>query len=189
MRKLIAYEFLSIDGYMAGKEGQEMNFVTADFLPEMENDIALEYKGVDTFLFGKTTYESLTQYWPNVTTEEEPLSDLMNGMKKIVFSSTINNVGWNNSQLASKDLVEQVEELKKEEGKNIMIIGSASIVQRLTEEKLIDEYKLLLFPVVLGGGKPLFKELKAELKLSLIHSKAYKNGVLILTYSNTETNH
>jgi len=71
MRKLIAYEFLSIDGYMAGREGQEMDFVTKNFLNEMETDIVLEYKNADKFLFGRITYESLSQYWPNVTTEDE----------------------------------------------------------------------------------------------------------------------
>lgn len=186
MRKLIAYEFLSVDGFMAGQEGQEMNFVTQHFLNEMETDIALEYKSVDTFLFGRTTYESLSQYWPNVTTEDEPLADLMNGMNKIVFSSTVGNVEWNNSRLSTKELVEQVTELKKEEGKNIMIIGSASIVQSLTEAKLIDEYKFLLFPVILAAGKLLFNKLSTEVNLKLIHSKAYKNGVLILTYSTKE---
>lgn len=183
MRKLIAYEFLSIDGYMAGREGQEMDFVTQNFINEMEADIASEYENVDTFLFGRTTYESLSQYWPNVTIEDEPLADLMNGMNKVVFSSTMDDLKWNNSKLSTKDLVEQVAELKMKEGRNIMVIGSASIVQRLTEMKLIDEYKILLFPVVLGGGKPLFKELKDELHLKLTHSKTYNNGVLILTYS------
>ncbi len=183
MRKLIAYEFLSIDGYMAGRKGQEMDFVTQNFVSEMETDIASEYKNVDTFLFGRITYESLSQYWPNVTTEDEPLADLMNGMNKIVFSSTIDNLKWNNSKLSAKDIIEQVTELKMKEGKNIMIIGSASIVQKLTKMKLIDEYKILLFPVILGGGKPLFKELKDELYLKLTHSKTYNNGVMILTYS------
>ena len=183
MRKLIAYEFLSIDGYMAGRNGQEMDFVTKNFLDEMETDIAMEYKKVDTFLFGRTTYESLSQYWPNVTTADEPLADFMNGMNKIIFSSTIKSLKWKNSKLSTKDLVEQVTELKKGEGKNIMIIGSASIVQKLTKKKLIDEYKILLFPVVLGGGKSLFKELTDELHLKLTHSKTYKNGALILTYS------
>ncbi|WPR75990.1 dihydrofolate reductase family protein [Algoriphagus sp. NG3] len=183
MRKLIAYEFLSNDGYMAGREGEEMDFVTRNFLKEMETDIELEYKEVDTFLFGRTTYESLSRYWPTVTTEDEPLADLMNGMNKIVFSSTLDDLKWNNSRLSTKGLEEQVIELKREEGKNIMIIGSASIVQSLTEKKLIDEYKFLLFPVILGDGKPLFKNTKEELGLKLIHSKIYRNGVLLLTYS------
>ncbi len=184
MRKLIAYEFLSLDGYMAGRNGQEMDFVTQNFINEMETDIASEYNNVDIFLFGRITYESLAQYWPNVTTKEEPLADLMNGMNKIVFSSSIDdNLKWNNSKLSTKNLVEQVTALKMKEGKNIMLIGSASIVQKLTKIKLIDEYKILLFPVVLGGGKPLFKKLEDELPLKLIHSKTYNNGVLLLTYS------
>lgn len=189
MRKLIAYEFLSVDGYMAGRKGEEMDFVTNNFLDEMEADIALEYKNTDLFLFGRITYESLSQYWPNVTTEDEPLADLMNEMNKFVFSSTIDNLKWNNSNLSDKDLVEHVKELKKGKGKNIMIIGSASIVQKLTEMKLIDEYKFLLFPVILGGGKPLFKEQPDKLNLKLTQSKAYKNGVLILTYSNEKARH
>lgn len=100
MRKLIAYEFLSLDGFMAGREEQEMDFVTQRFLTEMESDIAQQYENVDTFLFGRKTYESLSQYWPNVTIEDELLADFMNGMKKIVFSSTIRDLNWNNSKLS-----------------------------------------------------------------------------------------
>lgn len=183
MRKLIAYEFLSLDGFMAGREGQEMDFVTQRFLAEMESDIAQEYKNADTFLFGRKTYESLSQYWPNVTIKDEPLADFMNGMRKIVFSSTISDLNWNNSKLSQVSLVEQVTTLKKEEGKNIIIIGSASIIQKLTELKLIDEYKILLFPVVLGDGKPLFNRQKNAVNLNLRQTKKYNNGVLLLTYS------
>lgn len=182
MRKLIAYEFLSIDGFMAGKEGQEMNFVTENFSGEMETDIAMEYNNVDTFLFGRKTYENLSHYWPNVTRREEPLAGFMNGMKKIIFSSTLNVLEWNNSELSTTTLIQEVNNLKKIEGKNIMIIGSASIVQKLTEKKLIDEYKFLLFPVILGGGKPLFSDIKTKLDLKLSHTKSYENGTLILTY-------
>lgn len=183
MRKLIAYEFLTLDGYMAGNEGEEMDFVTQHFLTEMEMDIAQDYENIDTFLFGRKTYESLSQYWPNVTIEKEPLADFMNGMRKIVFSSTIDDLKWNNSALSTQNLIEEVKALKKEQGKDVMIIGSASVVQKLTEMKLIDEYKILLFPVVLGAGKPLFKGNENALNLKLTHSKKYSNGVLSLTYS------
>lgn len=183
MRKIIAYEFLTIDGYMAGREGQEMDFVTRNFLNEMESDIAKEYQGVDTFLFGRVTYESLSNYWPNVTTKEEPLADLMNNMSKIVFSKTTTDLKWKNSRQSTKKLLEEVEDLKEKEGKNVMIIGSASIVQELTERRLIDEYKILFFPLISGGGKSLFRQLNEGIPLKLIDSKIYNNGVLLLTYS------
>ncbi|UNY99836.1 dihydrofolate reductase family protein [Zhouia spongiae] len=177
MRKIIAYEFLTIDGYMAGREGQEMDFVTRNFLNEMESDIAKEYKDVDTFLFGRVTYESLSNYWPNVTIKEEPLADLMNNMSKIVFSKTTTDLKWKNSRQSTKKLLEEVE------GKNVMIIGSASIVQELTERRLIDEYKILFFPLISGGGKSLFRQLNEGIPLKSIDSKIYNNGVLLLTYS------
>lgn len=172
-----------MDGYMAGKAGQEMDFVTSKFLPEMEEDIALAYQHVDRFLFGKTTYESLAQYWPTVSQEEEPLADIMNKMHKVVFSSTLGQLEWNNAHLAVKGLEQEVRSLKEKEGKDIMIIGSASLVQQLTGLGLIDEYRFLLFPVLLGGGKPLFKAQEKAINLHLTKSKAYTNGTLLLSYT------
>lgn len=164
MKKVIAYEFLSLDGFMAGKEGREMDFVTENFLPEIEADIAGEYDRAGAFLMGRTTYEILSQYWPDVTVREEPLADYMNKMEKIVFSSSLSKAEkWQNSSIVCGELRSEIEALKKRKSKNMIIIGSASMVQQLTDEKLIDEYYFLLFPVVLGEGKPLFDKISNKI--------------------------
>jgi dihydrofolate reductase len=183
LRKVIATEFVTLDGFMSDPE-DEMRWVLDIFDEEMGEEIKSQQSSVGTILLGRVTYDIMAPYWPSATaeTEDPMIIEHMNNTPKVVFSRTLRRVDWNNSRLASEDIRQEVQGLKQQPGKDMAIVGSASIVQALAELGLIDEYRLLLHPVVLGKGKPLFKDSNGPLNLMLVASKPFKNGVLGLTY-------
>jgi dihydrofolate reductase len=103
-------------------------------------------------------------------------------MRKVVFSRTLESAGWNNSTLLREIVPEEIERMKQEPGRDMLIYGSASVVQELTNLGLIDEYQVLVHPVILGGGKPLFADIQNKVKLQLVDSKTHPSGVVVLTY-------
>jgi dihydrofolate reductase len=191
MRKVIASTFVTLDGLMVG-QNEEMDWVLDNLDGEMENDIADQLKNVDAILLGRVTYQIMANYWPTATTDasvrrsqgaEDPIiTDKMNNLPKIVFSKTLQKVEWKNSRLIKENIKDEILKIKQQPGKDMVILGSASIVQTFTNLGLIDEYRLLLHPVVLGSGKPLFKDIKDRLNLKLMKTKTYKNGVVSLDY-------
>lgn len=183
MRKLVAFEFISLDGFMAGPSGQEMDFVVSAFNKEMEMDLADQYQSVDTFVMGKATFQSLAGYWPTPAADTEYLQQVMNSMEKLVCSTTMTDAQWNNSRVLAPEAALEIEELKKTSGKDMMIIGSASVVQALSLQHLIDEYRFFLFPVVLGAGKPLFGDQPSPVPLRLLQTKHFTTGVVRVDYA------
>ena len=142
----------------------------------------------DTLLLGRVTYESFAGAWPHVPDNPgapEGLKDYarkLNSMRKFVYSRSLNEVTWQNSTLKREIDPEEIAALKQQTDQNIVIYGSASIVQALTNLGLIDEYHLLLHPVILGGGKPLFHNIKERVNLKLLTSKTDPSGVVLLYY-------
>lgn len=183
MRKLIAFEFMSLDGFMAGPPGHEMDFVMAGFNREMEQDLAEQYKDLDAFVLGRTTFQSLETYWATSKSDAEPLQGVMNAMEKLVCSTTLTEALWNNSRTLQANAAAEIEKLKHEPGKDIMIIGSATVVQSLTRLGLIDEFRFFLFPVVLGSGKSLFDSQSSPVEMKLLNTKYFTSGVVRLDYS------
>lgn len=188
MRKIIASEFYTLDGLMSDPE-DKMEWVLGSFNEEMgkyEGDL---YDSADTLLLGRTTYKIFEGYWPTATSNpatskgDIEMANTMNRITKIVFSHSMEGVEWENSKLLKEINPEEIVKLKKEKGKNILVIGSASIVQQLTNLGLIDEYHLLVHPVVLGSGKPLFKEISQKKDLKLLEARAFSNGVVMLRYA------
>jgi dihydrofolate reductase len=187
MRKIITTTWVTLDGFIAGPNG-EMEWV-GEFYDEAmgtyESDIV---DAADTLLLGRVTYESFAGSWPHVpdnpTTPEgeKAYARKLNAMQKIVFSKTLPTVEWNNSRLVKEIIPADIEQLKREPGRDMLIYGSASIVQALTNLGLIDEYQVLVHPVILGGGKPLFQNIKDQVKLKLVNSKTHPSGVVVLTY-------
>lgn len=192
MGKLIASTFVTLDGFMAGPNG-EMEWVTAKEDPEMENDVANQLLNTDTIILGRVTYQLIAEYWPNVIAstniqrshgEEHPIiTDKMNNLPKIVFSKSLERVEWKNSRVVKEDVEDEISKLKQESGREgIVIFGSASIVQALTRANLIDEYQFYLYPIILSRGKSLFKDVDERVDLTLMKTKAYRTGVLSLCY-------
>ena len=184
MRRIIAFEFLSLDGFMAGPRGEEMDFVTSSFNQEMEKDLAVQYEEIDAFVMGKTTFQSLAAYWPTASSKDELLRGYMNSYEKLVFSTTMDDVSaWSNSRLLGPDAESQIKQIKERPGKDIMIIGSASLVQAFSKRQLIDEFRFFLFPVVLGAGKPLFAHQEKAIHLDTLHTKHFDTGVVRVDYA------
>jgi len=182
MRKVIASPFVTLDGFMAGPHG-EIDWNVPYFDEEMAEYVGEQFSAVDTLFFGRVTYQLFAQYWPTQGVKDDPIfAERMNSLPKVVFSRTLNKVEWNNSRLVKDNVAEEVQSLKQQEGKNMVIDGSAGLIHSLTNLGLIDEYRLRIHPVVLGGGVPLFKDLKEKMDLKLIESKTFRSGVVILHY-------
>jgi dihydrofolate reductase len=187
VRKIIVSERVTLDGFIAGLQG-EMDWMEEFFDEALANYESELQKTVDTTLFGRVTYQGFESYWPMVALDPASPKGLaeyaqqLNAMRKIVFSKTLSRAEWNNSELVHEIDLEEIIKMKQEPGRDIVIYGSASIVQRLTNLGLIDRYQLLVFPVVLGSGKPLFQDILHKVKLSLVSAKTLPSGVVELFY-------
>jgi len=183
MRKLISSTFLSVDGLMAGPNN-EMDWFMDTFTPEMGVEFSRAQATQDTFLLGETTYNIFAKYWPF-----QPDSNLgakhINHCKKYVVSRNLKEAPWGDLEPATiinGDLEGEVKKIKALAGGDIVVPGSGSIVQQLTNLGLIDEYQIILEPVVLGGGKPLFENINQRLDLKLVRSVPFKNNAIALYY-------
>ncbi len=181
MRKIILQVMVSVDGYFEGPN-REIDWHNVD---EEFNDMAISFLDtVDTLLFGKVTYELMASYWPSedARTDDPIVAGKMNSLRKVVVSTTLKNVDWQNSTLLQGDIVEEVRKLKEQTGKNIAVFGSSDLARLLMQQGLIDEYRIMVNPVVLGAGKSLFDGLDRRQKLRLVGSKAFRSGNVLLHY-------
>jgi dihydrofolate reductase len=186
MGKIVITEFVSLDGVMEDPGGAEdfkhggwtFEFESGDEGNQFKLDETLE---AEALLLGRVTYEGFAAAWPSM---EDPVgfADKMNGMPKYVVSSTLENPEWNNSTVLKGDVAEQVGKLKQEIDGVILVGGSAQLAQTLIEHDLVDEIRLMVFPVVLGSGKRLFGEASDKKRLRLADSKTVGDGITILTY-------
>lgn len=181
MKKIIAAEWLSLDGFMAGPNGETDWFGWDE---EIEQYAKESQSKSDTLLFGRTTYDLMVSYWPTpaASAENKIITDFMNNTPKIVFSKTLEKVEWKNSTLVNQIDPEEIKKIKQKEGKYIMIFGSGSIVSQLMKLELIDEYEIFVNPIVLGNGKPLFQNVEERSKLKLLNAKTFKSGVVLLNF-------
>ncbi|WP_299433052.1 dihydrofolate reductase family protein [uncultured Meiothermus sp.] len=188
MRKLILQEFVSIDGLVAGPND------SVDFIPaSMQGDLSFGQEQValmdtiDTLLLGRTTYEMFAGYWPNVTQgAEKEFADKFNAVLKVVFSKALKRAPWgkwNDGRIVRGSAVEEVARLKQQSGKNLLISGSISLAQSLIDESLVDEYRLVMCPVVLGSGRSLFRDNLASIQLKLVNANVLDRGAVSLIYS------
>ena len=186
MGRIVVTEFVSLDGVMeapGGGEGYEHAGWTFKFDRGEEGDQFKfdELQEADAQLLGRVTYEGFAAAWPTFT-DEVGFADKMNSMPKYVVSSTLDSADWNNSTILSGDIVEEVTKLKETVDGVILVAGSAQLVQALVEHDLVDELRLMVFPVVLGSGKRLFGETSDKKTLQLADSKVVGDGIAILTY-------
>jgi len=184
MGQLIASLFVSIDNMMVAKN-EDMSWVLGDFDPEMGADMDAEVmRSMQAILLGHTTYDIMAQHWPKMTEAESPGADLMNGTPKLVFSRTLEKAEWGsygNATVVKEVVPAEIQRMKSQSDGSMVIMGSASLVQRFTNLRLVDEYVLWLHPVILGdGAKPLFKDIKDRHDLRVAKTKTYGNGVVLL---------
>jgi dihydrofolate reductase len=187
MRKIVATEFYTIDGLMSDPKDQ-MDWVTATFSKDMGEYEKSMYDTSDTLLLGRVTYKIFESYWPTAETNpaafqgDSEMALIINNIRKIVFSKSLEKLTWSNSELFTDIMPGEINKLKEQPGQDILVVGSASIVQQLTNLGLIDEYHLLIHPVILGMGKPLFTNINEKHELELSEAKTFKNGVVLLRY-------
>lgn len=185
MGKIIATEFVSLDGVIeAPGGGEDYKYAgwTFDIKRGAEGDKFKldETLNSEALLLGRVTYEGFAAAWPSIKNE---FADKLNSMPKYVISSTLHKAEWNNTTVLSGDVLEEVRKLKKDVGGNIVVHGSAQLVQALIEHDLIDELCLMVFPVLLGSGKRLFSEsLSTKKRLKLINTQKVGDGIEILIY-------
>ena len=181
MGKLGVFNLVTLDGYFAGPGGDiSWHMVDEEFQQYAEK----ASNSGNTLLFGRVTYELMAHYWPtHAALKDDPVvAKGMNDSQKIVFSRTLVEADWANTRLVKGDLTEEVRKLKKQPGKDMTILGSGSIVAELTQAGLIDEYQMLLNPVVLGKGKTMFEGIHRKITLKLVKSHAFRNGNIMLYY-------
>jgi len=137
-------------------------------------------RSVDTIVFGRVTYQHMAAYWPTAPRDE--IADKMNNLPKIVFSRTLEKAEWTNSRLVKVDATEEITRLKHQPGKDLVILGSATLASSFLQAGLIDEYRVILNPVLIGSGNPLFKGIKQKLRLKLRKTKLLSSGTIVLYY-------
>lgn len=177
MRNLIVTEYLTLDGVF--EEPGQWSF---DYWSEE----AMLYKRDELFssdvqLLGRVTYEGFAKAWPSMP-DTGDFGERMNSMPKYVVSTTLTRADWQNSTIISKNVVEEIQQLKKQPGQNILVAGSGKLVHTLMKHQLVDEYRFMVHPVVLGSGKRLFTEGTEKVQLKLVATRAFKTGIVILHY-------
>lgn len=185
MRKVVSFIHVSLDGFTTGPNGElEWAIVDEELNPYVDNF----FKGTDTVLFGRNCYLGMQSYWPTMledpaaTPRERAHARWIENIPKIAFSRTLSSVDWKNSRLVKDHITETIDELKREPGLDLLILGSPGLTHSFTQLGLIDEYRLFLNPILLGGGIPLFQDIKEWTKLKLLGTKTFEAGVVELHY-------
>jgi dihydrofolate reductase len=181
VRKVVAVEMVSVDGVMEKPEEWAFGYSNE----EMEETSASGMAASDALLLGRLTYEHLAAYWPNQP-GGEPTVDYINSVPKYVVSTTLEEAGWNNSIVIRENINEEIDQLKRQPGKDITILGSGGLVRSLLRDGLLDELRLMVHPVILGGGKRLFEDGDVHKALELTGSRTFGTGVVYLTYRPTD---
>jgi dihydrofolate reductase len=191
MSKLVVGTFLSLDGVMQGPGGpdedREGGFEhggwSAGYWDDVMGPIIDEWTNqADGLLLGRKTYEIFAAHWPRVSGEDDPIAAKLNSVPKYVVSRTLDTVEWNNSTLLQGDIAEEVGKLKGQPGTEIQVTGSGQLIQTLMKHDLVDEYRLWIFPVLLGSGKRLFADGTIPVGLKLTDTKISTTGVAIHSY-------
>ncbi|MCL4487521.1 MAG: dihydrofolate reductase family protein, partial [Chloroflexi bacterium] len=187
-RKLYSFNMVTVDGYFEGASWEiDWHRVDAEF-----NDFAVaQLHATGALLFGRVTYQGMASYWPTpAAIESDPeVAGLMNDMPKIVFSKTMEKAEWNNSRFVRDHIAEEVSKLKGQPGGDLGVFGSANLLSTLIQMDLVDEHRVIVNPVVLGHGSPLFKTSKDRLPLRLVKSRTFGNGNVLLCYEPERNGH
>lgn len=183
MRKLKLQMQMSIDGFVAGPKG-ELEWMTWNWDNELNNYVKELTDSVDTILLGRKMTDGFVSYWSNVKSdsEEYTFAKKMLDKPKIVFTKTLERSKWANTILAKKDISEEINRLKKQQGKSIIVYGGAGFVSSLIKNNLIDEYHLFINPTMIGKGLTIFGNLNESMKLKLVNSIGFECGIVVNKY-------
>jgi dihydrofolate reductase len=177
VRRVIVSNMMSLDGYLEGPQ-RELDWHVVD--EEFFAYATTVLRSVDTILFGRTTYEMMAAYWPHAPSDA--IADKMNGLEKIVFSSTLRSAGWAHSTIVRGDAAAEVRRLKTLPGVDMVVLGSGALASSLLRAGLVDEYRVIVNPVLLGSGNPLFQDFHERMKFRLVDLHRFHSGVVMLAY-------
>jgi len=183
MPTLMVFDQVTLDGYFTSANGDMSWAHKSD--PEWNEFVAGNARGGGRLVFGRVTYDMMASYWPTpqAARDNPVVAKQMNAMPKIVFSKTMDKASWSNTMLIKDDPAAAMRTLKKEPGENMVILGSGSIVSQLAQAGLVDEYQIIVNPLVLGKGKTLFATVKERVGLKLTKTRAFQNGNVLLCYA------
>jgi len=187
MRKLVLFLHASLDGFVEGPKGA-MDIGWASYDTDLEKYVKENLSTADTVIWGRGTYQMMHSYWtsvpsnPSASQHELNHAEWIEKTAKIVFSTTLEKVEWNNSRLVKEDVEEEIKNLKQQPGKDMVILGSPRFAHYLIQHDLIDEYKITVSPVLIGSGLPLFQGLEEKINLKLIENKTFDSGAIGLVY-------
>jgi dihydrofolate reductase len=181
MRAVIMFNLITVDGFFEGANKEiDWHNVDAEF-----NEFAIDQlDSLDVLLFGRVTYELMASYWPTAEAiKNDPIvAEKMNSKSKIVFSKTLDKADWSNTRLVKENIGEEITRLKAQPGKDLAIFGSSDLSVDLTQMGLIDEYRIMMNPVILGEGKRILQGIPQRLDLNLLKTKTFRNGNVLLYY-------
>jgi dihydrofolate reductase len=186
MRKIISFMHISLDGFVAGPNG-EMRWIKVD--EEIFDHVGKRIGETDTALYGRTTYQMMEGYWPTAGDEpdaskhDKEHSKWYKEARKIVLSKTLKEAGLNNTQIIGDNLSDRINEIRQQEGSEILLFGSPTATHALIQRNLIDGYWLFVNPIILGQGIPLFVDIKDKIKLKLLTTRQFTSGVTELNYT------
>jgi dihydrofolate reductase len=188
MRKLIVSINVTLNGFMAGPNGN-LDWHMPYWNEEMSRVTSEQLSNADTILLGRVTYNAMARYWPvqqaspYAAREDAGFADMMNSYTKVVFSKTLTTVSnWSNSRLANRSMTHEINELKQQPGKDIMVYGSGKLVTALIRHNLVDEYHIWIHPVAIERGRALFKNLHDRLNIHPYKTKVFDTGVVLICY-------
>jgi dihydrofolate reductase len=181
MRRLSVFNFVTLNGFYKGPEGD------ISWHRHGEEESAFSVEGLrsgNMLLFGRVTYEMMAGFWPTPEAYKSApaVAEGMNNAEKIVFSRTLKKAAWKNTTLVNGEIVEAVKKLKQSPGKDMTILGSGSIVSQFADQDLIDDFQIMVDPVAIGDGTPIFKDIRHKLDLRLTGTRTFKSGVVLLSY-------
>jgi dihydrofolate reductase len=180
MRKIVVGMFVSLDGVTEAPEKWTFPYFSDEIGMHMGSNAAAS----DAMLLGRVTYDA---FKASFSSQTGGMADGLNNMRKVVVSTTLKSADWNNSTLIKGNVLEEIARLKQQPGRNILVPGSITLVQSLMRQNLIDEYSLLVYPIVLGAGQRLFPEAIAKMPLKLIEAKSFSTGVVLMRYQPDKT--
>jgi dihydrofolate reductase len=181
MRTMASFIFISLDGFYEGPNG-ELDWPNVD--AEFNGFVIRQLDEADILGFGRATYEHMAAYWPTeqAMVNDPAITSRMNDKEKLVFSTTLTDASWSGTTVVGGDARERVPEIKAASGQELLVIGSAHLTANLAQAGLLDELRIMIFPIVLGQGRSLFEDLKQRVPLTLLRVKEFDSGNLLLTY-------